>query len=49
MNVHIYDKILSIKPSEEVQLWLSLQDHKHLDKKRAAVVNYSALFTQITL
>lgn len=34
MNVHTYDKILSIKPSEEVQLWLSLQDHKHLDKKK---------------
>lgn len=31
-----------LKPTKEVQLWLSLHDHKHLNKKCSAVVNQSA-------
>ena len=44
--MYTHDKVLLIKLSQEVQLWLSLHDHKHVDKKRAEVVNQStSLYT----
>ena len=43
-----HDKVLLIKPNKEVQLSLSLHDHKCVDKRRAEVVN-QLLFIQIGL
>lgn len=36
MYMHTHDKILSVKPNKEVQLCLTLHDHKYLNQKKVS-------------